>query len=90
MSSSFTSPASLSIFEQQQRPGEKRWLWFLAAEGGRGQVALGHTEEAAELTKMCSQHPGSASQGKDEDWTCQHTIAVWPQPSFSRVVLLEG
>lgn len=53
-------------------------------------MALGHTEEAAELTKMCPQHPGSASQGKDENWTWQHTVALWPPPSFSRVELLEG
>lgn len=53
-------------------------------------MALGHTEEAAELTKMCPQHPGSTSQGKDEDWTWQHTVVLWPPPSFSRVELLEG
>lgn len=60
-----------------------------AAGGGHGQVAPDRSKEAA-VPVMCPQCPGSESQGKGGDWTWHHTVAFWPQPSFSRVELLEG
>lgn len=90
MALSFSSPASCPFSSNSRVRLRTGGYDSFAAGGGRGQVALGHTKEAAELTKMCPQHPGSASQGKDENWTWQHTVALWPPPSFSRVELLEG
>lgn len=56
-----------------------------AAGGGCGRVALGHTEEAAELTRICSQHPGSASRGRDEGFSrwCFWEASSHPQEVHS-------
>lgn len=35
--------------------------------------------------KMCPQHPGEQAKAEmGADWTSHHTVALWPQPSYSR------